>query len=176
LAGSGGDTAARARVRLKPWRPDDLPLLRQGVGDPAMMVHLGGPESEAKIAERQARYEQPGSGQFKIIEEASGESVGWLGYWEREWGDEPAYEIGWFVSPAFQGKGIAAAAARKLLDRLRADGAVRFAYAYPSVDNAASNAITRKLGFELVDHAREFEYPKGSVMRCNVWRFELRGG
>jgi hypothetical protein len=54
-----------------------------------MMAHLGGPESAEKIAERQTRYEQPDSKQFKIVDEATGEGVGWVGYWERDWrGDQ----------------------------------------------------------------------------------------
>jgi RimJ/RimL family protein N-acetyltransferase len=172
LAGSGRQTGAKARIRLEPWGPGDLPLLRQGVGDPAMMRHLGGPENEAKIAERQARYEAD-SRQFKIVDDASGEGAGWVGYWEREWNGEPVYEIGWFVVPAFQGRGIAASATQQLLERARTEGVLRFAFAYPSVDNAPSNAIPRKLGFELLE-TREFEYPKGSLMRCSIWRFDLR--
>ena len=53
-----------------------------------MMEHLGGPESPEKIVERQERYERlPGDGpgkMFKIVEAATGESVGSVGYWERE--------------------------------------------------------------------------------------------
>ena len=45
-------------------------------------------------------------------------------------------------------------------------------HAYPSVDNGPSNAICRKLGFELLG-AEEFEYPKGHWMRCNDWSLEL---
>ena len=45
-------------------------------------------------------------------------------------------------------------------------------FAYPSVDNPPSNAICRKLGFTLVE-AREFEYPTGHFMQCNVWRLDL---
>jgi RimJ/RimL family protein N-acetyltransferase len=47
-------------------------------------------------------------------------------------------------------------------------------HAFPNVDNEASNAICRKLGFELLE-AREFEYPKGHLMTCNDWRLDLRG-
>ena len=43
----------------------------------------------------------------------------------------------------------------------------------PSVDNAPSNAICRKLGFELLE-ACEFEFPKGHFMTCNDWRLDLR--
>ena len=39
-----------AAVHLEPWGPDDLRLLERLFGDPAMMAHLGGPESPEKIA------------------------------------------------------------------------------------------------------------------------------
>ena len=88
-------------IRLEPWGEDDLPLLRRLVGDPAMMEHLGGPESEEKIVERQARYEPAGSRQFKVV--AGDEAVGWVGYWERGWnGDEVTRSAGPF-SPRSRG-------------------------------------------------------------------------
>ena len=160
-----------ATIRLEPWGPGDAALLGRLLGDPAMMTHLGGPESPAKIAERQARYEVPGSLQFKIVDEATGEGVGWVGYWERE----DAYETGWSVVPEAQGRGIASAATRALLERARADGDRRYVHAFPAEDNEPSNAICRRLGFELLG-ASEFEYPKGSWMRCNDWRFDLSAG
>ena len=54
----------------------------------------------------------------------------------------------------------------------RAEKRLRFVHAYPSVDNAPSNGICRKLGFTLLEEC-EFEYPKGSLMRCNDWRLDL---
>jgi RimJ/RimL family protein N-acetyltransferase len=158
-----------AAIRLEPWGAGDEGLLARLLGDPAMMEHLGGPESPEGIAERQARYAVPGSCQFRIVDEATGQGVGWVGYWER---GPDAYETGWAVVPEAQGRGIAAAAARALLERARADGDRRHVHAYPAVDNAPSNAICRRLGFELLG-ASEFEYPKGSFMRCNDWRFDL---
>lgn len=162
----------RAQVRLEPWGKGDLPLLQGLLGDPVMMGHLGGPEGEEKIAERQARYEQPDSKQFKIVDEATGEGVGWVGYWERNWRGEQVYEIGWSVLPAFQGRGIAGAATREAIAIARSEKKRRFLHAYPSVDNAPSNAICRKLGFSLLGPC-EFEYPKGSLMQCNDWRLDL---
>ena len=75
----------------------------------------------------------------------------------------------------FQGRGIATIATAQVIELVRAEGKHRFLYAYPSVENGPSNAICRKLGFELLDeHA--FEYPKGSgtVLHCNDWRLDLR--
>jgi RimJ/RimL family protein N-acetyltransferase len=172
VRGEGTGVGTRGGIRIEPWSRADLPLLQQLLGDPAMMGHLGGPESPEQLAARQARYEQPDSLQFKIVDEPTGEGIGWVGYWER---DEPVYEIGWSVLPAFQGRGVAASAAREAIAIARATGRHRFLHAYPSVDNAASNALCRKLGFALLG-STDFEYPKGALMRCNDWRLDLSVG
>jgi RimJ/RimL family protein N-acetyltransferase len=163
-------------VRLEPWGEDDFPLLESLLGDPAMTEHLGGPESPEKLAERQARYEKiddSGTGRmFKIVDEESGEGVGSVGYWEKSWRDGQVYETGWSVLPAFQGRGIAGEATAQVVDLARAERKHRYLHAFPSVDNAPSNAICRKLGFTLLE-ALDFEYPPGNPMRCNDWRLEL---
>jgi regulator of RNase E activity RraB len=55
-----------------------------------------------------------------------------------------------------------------------ADGGPAHDRAFPSLDNAPSNAICVKLGFELIE-ACEFEFPKGHFMNCNDWRLDLLG-
>jgi RimJ/RimL family protein N-acetyltransferase len=162
-------------VRLEPWGEGDLPLLRRLLGDPAMTAHLGGPESEKKLRERQARYEQlddSGAGQmFKIVDE-SGEAVGSVGYWEKEWRDGTVYETGWSVLPEHQGRGLAVAGTKLVIEEARRQQRHRYLHAFPGVENEPSNAICRKLGFELLE-ALEFEYPPGNSMRCNDWRLDL---
>jgi RimJ/RimL family protein N-acetyltransferase len=160
-------------VRIEPWDRGDLALLEKCVGDPAMMEHLGGPESAERIADRQARYEEADSKQFKVVDEATGEGVGWVGYWERDWQDAPVLEIGWAVLPAFQGRGIAAWAAGTVIATARSEHRRRFLHAFPSIDNAPSNSICRRLGFALLGEC-EVEYPKGNLMRCNNWRLDLQ--
>ena len=162
-------------VRLEAWGEGDLLLLRRLMGDPAMTEHLGGPETPEKLRERQGRYEslEGGERMFKIVDEASGEPAGSVGYWEKDWHDEQIYEVGWMVAPEFQGRGIAVAATAQAIERAKRDDKHRFMHAFPSVDNAPSNAICRKLGFELLE-ACEFEFPKGHFMTCNDWRLDLR--
>jgi RimJ/RimL family protein N-acetyltransferase len=157
-------------VRIEPWGKGDLPLLQEALGDPAMTMYLGGPESPEKIAERQNRYEQPGSRQYKIV--VDDEGAGWVGYWDREWLGAEVYEVGWSVLPDYQGRGLGGLATAQLIDVARAEDRRRFMHAYPSVENAPSNAICRKLGFTLLGE-HEFEYPPGSFMRCNDWRLDL---
>ncbi len=167
-------TRNRSAVRLEAWGESDFELLEKLLGDPEMMEYLGGPESPEKLAERQTRYERADSGMFKIVDETTGQAVGWVGYWERTWRDEQVYEIGWSVLRAFQGRGIAGQATAEAIAEARSEGNHRFMHAFPSVDNAPSNAICRKLGFTLVE-AREFEYPPGTgaFMQCNDWRLDL---
>jgi RimJ/RimL family protein N-acetyltransferase len=157
-------------LEIVPWGSGDQALLEALLGDPATMEHLGGPEAAEKIAERQARYEQR-SDQFKIV--FDGQDAGWVGFWEREHHGETVYEIGWSVLPGFQGRGIASQATNLALDAARAAEGPRFVHASPSVDNAPSNAVCRKAGFDLVEEY-ETEYPPGTPLRVNDWRFDLR--
>ena len=164
--------AARPAVRLEPWCAGDLQLLERLLGDPAMTEHLGGPETREQIAVRQARYERPESRMFRIVDEATGDGVGWVGYWERTWRRERVYEIGWSVLREFQGRGIARAATLQAIALAKAERKRGFLHAFPAVDNAPSNAICRGLGFTLLGEC-EFEYPPGRLMRSNDWRLGL---
>ncbi len=161
-------------VRLRSWTPDDLRLLERLLGDPDMTRYIGGPESPEKLRSRHQRYldfTEPG-GTFAIVIELDCSGVGWVGYWVGEWAGEPLWEVGWSVLPEHQGYGIATAAMRLVLERAREDGLYRYADAYPSVENAASNAVCRKLGFEFLGET-DAEYPPGKTMRSNHWRFDL---
>jgi RimJ/RimL family protein N-acetyltransferase len=154
-------------IRIEPWTTQDRPLLDRLLGDPSMTTHIGGPESPDKLASRQKRYEQSDSKQYRIVD-SGGAPVGYVGYWPRSWQGEEVWEVGWAVLPEFQGRGYATAAMRLLLEVIR-DDEPRPVHAFPSVDNVASNAVCRKLGFEPTG-AHDFEYPPGNWLRCNDWR------
>jgi len=162
-------------VVLEPWGSGDLPLLERLMGDARVTEHLGGPENPDKLRERQARYERLAGGDrmLKIVDVGSGAGVGSVSFWTKEWRGEQVYEVGWMVVPEFQGRGIAVAATARAIVLAKHDDMHRFMHAFPNVDNAPSNAICRKLGFELLE-ACEFEFPKGHVMTCNDWRLDLR--
>jgi RimJ/RimL family protein N-acetyltransferase len=163
-------------LRIEPWGSGDLPLLEKLLGDPAMMEHLGGPETHDQLVERQKQYERLAetgmARRFKIVDEATGDPMGSVVYWDRAWRGEDVFEIGWSVLPQFQGRGVAGKGTALAIDEARSQKKHRFMYAFPSVDNAPSNGICRKLGFVLIGET-EFEYPKGSFMRCNEWRLDL---
>ncbi len=161
-------------VALQPWSAEDLPLLEKLLGDPGMMAHLGGPETPEQIARRHQRYLQlpETDHMFKIVSSATSEPLGSIGYWEKTWRDKLIYETGWFILPAYQRRGIATKAGEAVLEHARQEHRHQFMHAFPSVSNAASNAICRKLGFSLVEEC-EFEYPPGNFMTVNDWHFDL---
>ena len=159
-------------MHIEPWGAADRPLLERCLADPAMMRHLGGPETDVALDRRQRRYARKGSRQYRIVDDAGGESVGWVGYWARSWRGQRVWEIGWAVVPEFQGRRIAQTAAAQVIALARSEGERRFIHAYPSVKNAASNAICRRLGFTLL-REEEFEYPPGQHMLCNDWLLDL---
>lgn len=138
---------------------DDLPLLQKCLGDPALMEHLGGPMSAEKIVERQQQYERlPTTGQgrvFKIVEVATGESVGSVGYWERESREGLVYETGWLVLPAVQGRGVATSATAQAIERARMEGKHRVPL---RVSVGRQCALKRDL-----PQARLHAYPRGRV-------------
>jgi RimJ/RimL family protein N-acetyltransferase len=167
-----------SEVGLRSWTEDDLPLLRGLLGDPAMMTHLGGPESEEKLLERHARYlkvDESGTGRVFVITVGPDRTpVGWVGYWQTTWHGEPAWETGWSVLPEFQGRGLASRGAALAMEVLARERTHRFVYAFPAVANGPSNGVCAKLGFEMIG-TEELEYPPDSDlwMECAVWRGEL---
>jgi RimJ/RimL family protein N-acetyltransferase len=166
----------QSEVDIRPWSQDDLSLLQRLRGDPAMNVHLGGPEAPEKIRERQERYYQSsltGSNpMFVIVVGPEKVPAGSIGYWEKEWQGEPIWETGWSVLPEFQGQGVATRATRIVIERVRAERKYRSLHAFPSVHNAPSNAICRRTGFTLQGEV-DFEFPPGHIMRCNDWSLDL---
>lgn len=163
------------QVDIRPWDERDLGLLERLMGDPEMTRYLGGPESLEQIRTRHLRYlaSRDTSRMFAIIVGLGGTPAGSVGYWERDVGEETVWETGWSVLPEFQGMGLATSGTALAIEHARAEAKHQFMHAYPSVDNAPSIAICRKLGFTLIE-VSEFEYPPGNPIRCNDWRLDLR--
>jgi len=163
-------------VRLQSWSAGDLTLLERLLGDPAIMTHLGGPETSEQILRRHQRYirlsESETDHMFKIVCEPGGEGVGSVGYWRKVWREQQIYEMGWLVLPEYQGQGIGTKAAAALIAEVSVEPKYRFMHAFPSISNPASNAICRKLGFTLIEEC-QFEYPAGRSTWVNNWRLDL---
>src|SRR6266571_9103338 len=142
-------------VFLRLYSENDCGLLEKLLGDPKMTMHLGGPESAEKLSERHRKFtamsKDPSAGCVFVITVGDERTpAGTVGFWEREWKGEEAWETGYSVLPEFQGQGIATTATRLIVERVSGFGKYRYLYAFPSLDNPASNAICRKSGFALL--------------------------
>jgi RimJ/RimL family protein N-acetyltransferase len=157
-------------TNLVPWSDQGLALLHRQ-NTPELTEHLGGPETTEQLQRRHERYLSLAEGQMFLVLLDS-RMVGSIGYWTREWDGQRVYETGYGILPEYQGRGFAVEALRLCAERAGRDGSGAWLHAFPSVHHAASNAVCRKAGFELVGGC-EFEYPPGNFIRSNNWRFEL---
>ncbi|GGP56525.1 GNAT family N-acetyltransferase [Saccharothrix coeruleofusca] len=151
-----------AKIELLPWSEGDVDLLRL-LNAPELTAQLGGPETAEQVLARHRRYLALTGGRMYRVS-VGGEQAGCVGYWPRSRHDAEVHEVGWSVLPAFQGRGVASAAAEAVVRR--AGG--RPVHAFPRVDHPASNAVCRKAGFTLLGEC-DFEYPPGNPIRCNDW-------
>lgn len=146
------------------------------MGDAAMTRFLGGPETAEQLEARHEKYSglaAAGKGHmFQVRITGFDEPVGSVGFWGKRWRDADVYEMGWHVIPAAQGRGVARAATALALGQARSEHKHRYVHAFPSVENAASNALCESLGFSFLGE-HDFEFPPGNLMRCNDWVFDL---
>jgi RimJ/RimL family protein N-acetyltransferase len=134
----------------------DLGLYRRLRCDPAMMSELGGPldpaDMPAKLGQDVQAVLLDRSWVLTIVPDAHhpARAAGSVVLWQHSDGDPDHSEVGWMVLPEYQGRGLATAAMAELLGRADADGRWGDIHAYPGVTNTASNALCRRLGFQLV--------------------------
>lgn len=159
-------------IALTLWGPDDLAVLERS-NTPAMTQHLGGPETAEQLRDRQARYlrlNASGEAQMYRID-LDGVAVGGIGFWRVDHDGEAAYETGWSVETAAQGRGIAREALHRIIGLARARGDRRLLVAYPGADNPASNALCRGAGFV---RGRTFTEPwRGGELTVTAWVLDL---
>lgn len=161
-------------ISIRPYSTGDKWVLERTLGTPSEMEHLNGPESLEEIQKRHNRFlamsaDQHAGCMYTIMVGPS--TAGTVGYWETDWEGEKVWETGWFVLPEFQGQGVATQAIRLMIQVVSELSSHRYLVAFPSTDNGPSNAIPRKLGFELVKEI-DVEYPpnSGKLLHNNVWR------
>jgi RimJ/RimL family protein N-acetyltransferase len=165
--------AEPVHVTLVPWHADDLALLERA-NSAEMTRFLGGPELPEELAARHAEYLQlalSGAGAMYRIE-VDGEPAGHAGWWTEQHEGEPVCEVGCAVEPAWQGRGVATEALRRVIAHAIDTTGLRVV-GYAGIDNEASNALCRRTGFELAGTG-VFPSDDGD-MAVNVWVVEAKG-
>lgn len=142
------------RLRLRPWRDDDVDALTVIDGDPKVMRYIGDgsvrtrQQTEAAIERMRRGWQDNGFGIFAIETRDTATMIGWTGLAIPKFLPEvlPAVEVGWRLNRRYWGQGFATEAARRVLrfgfDDARLDRIVSICH----VDNHASVKVMTKLG------------------------------
>ncbi|MFJ6382855.1 GNAT family N-acetyltransferase [Kitasatospora sp. NPDC092039] len=159
-------------MRLRDVRAEDVEAYVRMRCDPVMMAELGGPLPREAVEERLrkdlALTAADGPWVRMIVPDGAedDEAAGTVTLWSDEEDGVTVSEIGWMVLPEHQGRGLAKAAVRQVLDAA-ANGHWGEIHANPGVTNGPSNGICRALGFRLLGE-RDIDFA-GRVLRANHW-------
>jgi RimJ/RimL family protein N-acetyltransferase len=145
-------TVETARLRLRPWREEDLDPYAEMCADPEVMRYIGSgrpldrEESWRQIAIFIGHWQLRGYGLWAVERREDGSFIGRVGLWQPEgW---PGLEIGWSLARPHWGHGYATEAGR-----------VSREFAWESVgadelisliqpENAASRRVAERLGMQ----------------------------
>lgn len=136
----------------------DLEAMAGLLGDPEVMRYYPAPKTReqaaAWIAWNQRNYAEHGYGLW-IIETNAGDFVGDCGLTWQDVNGRSKLEVGYHVSPAWQGSGIATEAAAACRDFVIEHVEARELIAIIHPDNRASERVAEKIGMNRIedDHA-----------------------
>ncbi|MEU1284799.1 GNAT family N-acetyltransferase [Kitasatospora sp. NPDC005856] len=160
-------------MRLRNVRAGDVEAYVRMRCDPVMMAELGGPLPRERV-ERRLRTDlalvAADTAWIRMIVPDGAEddeAAGVVTLWSDEEDGETVSEIGWMVLPEHQGRGLAKAAVRRVLDAAAEDGRWGEVHASPGTTNGPSNGICRALGFRLLGE-RDLDF-SDRVLRTNHW-------
>jgi len=168
------------RLRLRPYRREDLDDLAPMFADPEHMRHYPVPftrEETATWIERQfERYRDDGFGLWVIEDRATGELLGTAGPTVQFVEDVREVELGWHVRPGRKGRGVAPEAGAAARDWAFATLDVDHLISLVRPENAASARVAEKIGMR-AEREVDFHGLRHTVYRIDrVIRIPDRGG
>jgi RimJ/RimL family protein N-acetyltransferase len=142
------------RLVLRRFTGGDVDTLAAWLADPDFTRYLGGVRDRAASEELFERIEthwaEHGFGALAVTDRETGELIGRGGVaFHRLWPHDP--EVGWWIAPAWQGRGLATEAGAEAV--AWAFGELGFArlVSISLEENLASRAVMAKLGFALLE-------------------------
>lgn len=168
--------ARTERLLLRPGFAEDARDLARAIGEEAIVRNLATvpwPYGEADARSFLAMERNPLHPSLLMVMRTAGrpQIVGGIGYGPRGRADE--LELGYWVARRYWGLGIATEAGRAVMAMARASG-VRRLQAGHFVDNPASGAVLRKLGFRSTGStAPLFSKARGHEAECALFECNL---
>lgn len=151
------------RLELRALTLDDLESLALMLGDAEGLIHWGPPltteESRSWIERNLRRYEADGFGRCAVILRSTCELVGDCGLIRTVVEGRPEVELGWVVSRAHRGKGIATEAAAAWRDYGFDVLGLERIVSMVSEKNVASRRVAEKLGMTIEREAMWGDLP-----------------
>lgn len=148
------------RTLIRPVMPEDAPGMFSMDSNPAVHRFVGNrpltsvSESEKVIGLLRQQYEDFGIGRWALLEKATGDFIGWIGFkymTETVNGHKYYYDFGYRLREECWGKGYATEGARGCLQYGTANLGLQPVFAMTHVDNMASRRVLQKSGFTLVE-------------------------
>jgi RimJ/RimL family protein N-acetyltransferase len=173
----GSPILTTARLVLRTYREDDLPLFAALNADPEVMATLGGEALSRRhsdeIAEwAQERYAAERIGLLAVERREDGAFIGICGlHHQRAYPDD--LEIAWRLARAYWGRGYATEAATAWLDYAFDDLGVPRVISITDRPNVRSLAVMRRLGLTL-DHEADVE-DDGVMFRALIHTVSAEG-
>ena len=142
-----------ARLRLRPYRPDDLDDLAVMFSDPVHMRWYPSPftreETQAWMDRQGTRYQEDGFGLFIMELLEDGRFAGTAGPTIQDVDGERLVEIGWHVRPGLKGLGLAPEAGAASRDWVFESQDVDHVISLIRPENTGSVRVAEKLGFRI---------------------------
>jgi RimJ/RimL family protein N-acetyltransferase len=169
----GCPTIETARLILRPFREDDLGDYTAMMQTPEVRASLHLPDDYGReqawqgIVSWLGQWQLRGTGQWAAEEKASGRLIGRVGSHWPERADWPGIEIGWSLHPDHWGKGYATEGGRATIEHVFAHHDVDAVFSVILPENTASQAVARRLGFELAETRVISHFPSAPH---GIWR------
>lgn len=151
-------TLETARLRLRPFAPEDADFVIRLLNDPAWVRNIGDrkvrtpADAQAYLAKLAAMHECHGHGAYLVELKDDGAPVGMAGLFRREGLDDA--DIGFALLPEYYGRGYALEAAQAALAEGRERLGLKRITAVTLPANTASIRLLEKLGLKFVETIR----------------------
>jgi RimJ/RimL family protein N-acetyltransferase len=166
-------TVETERLILRPFVEGDVDAYAEMLQTPEVRASLHLPDDVGReqawsgIASWLGQWELRGTGQWAVVERSTGDFVGRAGMHWPERADWPGIEIGWAFNPRAWGKGYATEAGATSVDYAFAHHDVDALYSVILPENERSQAVARRLGFELFELRITSHFPESPH---GIWR------
>jgi RimJ/RimL family protein N-acetyltransferase len=159
-----GPTLTTPRLRLRPWRDEDLAPFAALNADPRVMQHFPAPldraASDAMVARIRRHFAEHGFGFWAVEAPGLAPFIGMIGLAVPDFQAPftPCVEIGWRLTADHWGRGYATEAATACLDHAFGPLRLTEVVAFTVPANRPSWSVMQRLGMTR-DPADDFEHP-----------------